>query len=635
MKAIHVALLFVGITLFTGVANAVSVDSYVNARALRRQYSYLYQMDVQTQSDGSLKFDKARLFHKNGINVLSLKGDAFEMAFQDATLLKDQIVNGSALIQTSQIIPNAIQNNYGENPLIARVIKRYIDKHIGQEIVDAWYQNRPDQMIQFVGQAFAISEASGLSVDQIFDAFIAPDAYMVLAQMSSQGQLPGSYKNLAGNCSSFSAWGDYTPDKQLIMGRNLDFPITGAFDRYPTVIYFEPTPDLGQKIMSVTSSGAHLPSLTGLNESGIYLAAHTLPTTNVNVEGGLVFSTVMQVLLKAHTFDEAVAIFRANPLPVSGWIYDLISTKEIRVASVELNNSTIAIRESTGGFHIQTNHGFDPNIVKQTLFVNHNVDEDSHARYDRVAQLIEQNHGTIDKFTIAKILGDQFDPYLKAERGVGNTVAVHETVSSVITIPKDKQVYVAIGAAPVSRNSYQSFPFPETFDPNTFLSLPSAVIDVNTFATDYQGMAKAESIFIQAKEAFEYSNDSEKAFQLMQQVVSIDPTNPHYYFVLGILGLRTGYDDVAETALANVLTVPHSIHFEALAHFYLGKMAGSEGDSDTALKHFTQALALKPLDEKLAAAINQAKDDVSRSGYTKIVPKKLYIMFQQGDMENY
>ena len=58
---------------------------------------------------------------------------------------------------------------------------------------------------------------------------------------------------------------------RALVGRNLDYPLNGYFDRYPTVIYFQP-PAPALAYMSFVSAGIHNAGITAYNEAGIFLA---------------------------------------------------------------------------------------------------------------------------------------------------------------------------------------------------------------------------------------------------------------------------------------------------------------------------------------------------------------------------
>ena len=633
----------VSILVFTQLSSLAFAGSQLSPgeqRALREKYSYLYQEVPHRVVDGSVAFHQGRLFQKNSFNVLYLRGDSFEMAFQHAVLLKDQIAEG-ALMLTSNTIANTAANTLPTLPALARIATKLINKFITGGMFNYASKQLPTQMEAYKETAFAMSEGSGISTDVFIRAALSPETLMILSKLTiKNGVFPSTAGELSSACSAFAAWGPYTKDGGLVIGRNLDFPLNGYFEKHRTLIYFDPTPGNGQKVLAVTSAGLHNPAITGLNESGIYIALHTIPTTEASIRGVPVFVTGTQVLFKAKTFDEAVALFKQNP-PPTGWTYDLISTHEGRVGGVEMSNAGVTVRESFGGIHVQTNHYLTPEMKPQQLSVNYSVDEDSIARYSRVKQIVEALKGKMDAAAATTVLSDHVDGASGTLRGVGNTVSVHTTIASIVFVPGDKTMYVASGEAPVSENAYYGFPVPEMFDVNTFGTESSArasealVLAGSTFRQDHPDMAQAEQSFILAKEAYEFNNDSKGAFALMQQAVRKDPSNPHYYFVLAILGLRAGQPDAARQGFESILKVNPSDHQKNLALYYLGRMDAAEGNGASAIEGFQAILDDSAAYGKLQAAAETALEKVTRFGSYSFEIQNLSLMIQQGDMEHY
>lgn len=629
----------IGLFAFTGVSAQGLAGSELSPRqqdALRQKYSSLYQEAVQPLPDGSTAFDQARLFQKNGFNVLYLRGDSFEMAFQHAALLKDRIPQG-ALTLTADTIKNTVANVLPNTPVLASAVTKLIDKLITGRVFSYAMRQLPEEMESYKETGFAMSEGSGIPSDIYVRAALSPETLMILGKLTIQnGVFPSTSGEYSSACSAFAAWGPYTKDGGLVIGRNLDFPLNGPFEKERTLIYFDPTPGNGQKVLGITSAGLHNPAITGLNESGIYLALHTIPTTEASTRGVPIFVTGTQVLLQAKTFDEAVAMFKQHP-PPTGWTYDLISTHEGRVGGVEMSNADVTVRESVGGIHVQTNHYLTPEMVPQQLSVNYSVDMDSIARYNRVKQMVEALKGKIDATAATTVLSDHTDWASGLVRGVGNTVAVETTVASIVFVPGDKTIYVASGDAPVSENPYYAFPLPENFDVNTFGAGSSPTIFGSTFRQSLPAMAQAEQSFILAKEAYENRNDAAGAFAIMQKVVQINPSNPQYYFVLAILGLRAGQTDGARQGLESMLSPSShpSDHQKNLALYYLGRMDAAGGYSASAIEEFQSILADTAADAKLSAAAEKALESVQRSGSYSFDTKNLPLMIQQGDMEKY
>src|SRR5258708_3896001 len=64
------------------------------AEVVRTKYRHLYELPVEEHEDGSRSFHEGQLYRHHGLNVLRLRGDYVEMAFQHGRLLADQIPQG-------------------------------------------------------------------------------------------------------------------------------------------------------------------------------------------------------------------------------------------------------------------------------------------------------------------------------------------------------------------------------------------------------------------------------------------------------------------------------------------------------------------------------------------------------------
>ncbi len=578
-------------------------------------------------SDG-VKFDR------HGIHALFVQGSSYDMAFQHGTLLHDEIPNGAISI-SSKLISNEAHNELPDNPILANLLTKSIRLFISDRIAKYVETNYPDLSELYSDSMRGMSESSGVSEEELRDAAVAPDVLMVVAKVAMKlGSFQAAASSLGSNCSSFAAWGDYTSDGRLLIGRNLDFPVTGGFDKYPTLIYA--TPNDGQKYLVISSAGLHIAGLTSINESGIYIACHTVPTTEASANGIPPFMTAVNVMKNARTFDEAVAIFKGS-LPPSGWAYDLASFKEGRVATLELSNQHMAVRESglAVGKHIQTNDYLMPEMAGLELYINRSVVDDAAGRYQRLDQLIEQNKGKITPNVAATFLGDQVDVFSNQVHGLGNTVSVHTTVGSVVVDPKAGLVYVASGEAPAPYHHYFSFPLPGNVDATTFESSPDLELSGAEFSKNYPALAQAELKFLEAKEDYEYQNDSDSAFQAMKEAVALDTTSPHYFFVEAIYALRSGHSDDAQIALRKVLEVASQTHQTDLAHYYLGRLAADQGNEAVALAELSQVGSWVGSDAKLKAAATKAITDFEQKGTLPLKTSNLPLMVQQADLQAY
>lgn len=233
---------------------------------IRETYKHLYEQDVEQLPDGSYKFDKARLFKREGINVVYMEGDQFEMAFQHGALLKDEIINGGSLERASLLVRDILRQNLGTG-FVAKLVTNYAYENILMKIL-RWSLNNPDTpSTSNLHQAWGISEATGVPVQTLIRAALGPETLQVLlAESKNNPWLDGIAGGNTPHCSSFIAHSGATADGDFIIGRNTDYQLNGFYDAHPTVLYFNPTEKDAQKYMGVTSAGLHNAGVQGMNE---------------------------------------------------------------------------------------------------------------------------------------------------------------------------------------------------------------------------------------------------------------------------------------------------------------------------------------------------------------------------------
>ncbi len=627
-------------TLFTIIIICLCiVPRSVNARKnaiilpakIKQKYDYLYKLKVTKLSDGSYSFHKGRLFLRDRIRVLYLSGDPFEMAFQHGKLLKNEILNG-ALLKASEMIPNMIANALGERPVIVNAADLIIRLLFNVPLYFNSFKNSNSDSRKLFLAGFGLSESTGIPILKLLRAQYAPDVLMLLsAKMENNTILANP---MLSNCSDFAAWDSYSKSGELIIGRNMDYPFNGYFDEYPTIIYFSPDEPGAHKYLAVTSAGVHNSGFTAINDAGIFIGAHTIPSNDVSVKGKPGIVVAGEVVKKASTFEEALSMFSSN-LPATSYTYTLISTKEKRIAGIELSSSAFSVRESKFGYHAQSNHFLTPSMVAKNLSINHSVDEDSLARLKRMEELLNENKGKIDERTAMAILADKWDPFAKKISGHMNTIAVHTTMSSVVILPERGIIYVSNGKGPVSHGKFISFPLPEFFDPEKYSTSNYTIIDNTSFKDEYPEVAKAEQYFIEAKKTYEYDNDTLKAYNFMKQAATIDNKEANYQFMLAILAIKEGFFSEAMNALNNTINLNRSKHLTLLAKYYRGRINAHFKNEKLARNDFNAIIDEDAVDQKLKNATLIALEKLDSYKRYSIEPNKLHLLMQWSDLENY
>jgi predicted choloylglycine hydrolase len=615
-----------GLTCFSGTATAFGDDDYQVPDEVRAKYQYLYNESVR-DIEGGKAFHKGRLYHRGGLNILSLAGDRFEMAFQHGRLLKDQILAG-VVPAASEMLHHTIRNAYG-NTLRARAAEIYLRLTVLKPTIRHSLEEAPLPQDVLLQTVWGLSESTGMSTEMILEAAFNPEVLQILL-----GTHTDTFPGGEGHCSAFAAWGDATVDGRMLVGRNTDYGLNGFYDSHPTVIYYKP--DEGQRYMSITSAGVHNAGVFGVNESGLYLASHTIPTATVSTDGYPIFMVAESVLRRAHTFDEAVALFREFT-PASGWSYMLVSTREGKVGTIELANGLMGVRMATGDTHVQTNHYLTPELKPYYLNVNQSIDDDTLGRFQRITDVLAARHGSLDVRAFTRLLGDKTNVGTGVEQTMPNTVAVHTTMSSAVLDAANDKIYVANGQAPVSQNTYVELPAVWAFDADRFAAGTYATIVNDDFPTRHPGLAAGEKHYVEAKKAFEYANDYPLAMAELDRALALDPANKMYAFNLGIIALKDADRARARQAFERITAgdATKDSHWTHLAHYYLGMIAAHEERWPAALAELTAVRQATGVNAKLKAAVDKLFGQVEAEDNYKIDRFRLGLLFQQADLVNY
>ncbi len=599
--------------------------------SVRRKYQDLYAQRVEVLQDGSRRFGDARLFNRGGIRVLYVKGDRFEMAFQHGRLLHDEVHQG-ALSQVASIVANSARNSFPKIPSVVEPAIKAIYKLYGGSLLKHGAETFGVSMDDYLLESYGLSEGADFKLDEVVHAMVGPEILQViLGEMSAKNAPKPTGVN---ECTDFAIGPSGTQSGGYVIGRNTDYPLNGSFDRFPTVIYYHPT-DGTQRSMAVTSAGLHMAGVVGFNESGIFIGVHTIPTTQVSKKGNPIFGVGQYVLRNARSFDEAVALFRKMK-PAAGWTYTLVSTREGRSGSVELTNQNVAVRETSGGVHIQTNHFKSAEMVSANLDVNASINEDTRARYMRAEQLIAEMPDKMDPDYAVKILSDKFDPINHETRGLANVIAAHTTLTSVVLDTGAGHIFVASGVAPVSTTPYVELPLINGFDPGKFGEENFGVIENSSYHRDYPRESQAEQLYIKAKTAFETDVDAKKSSEILADVIAMDPKNAAYHFVRGIITLKAHNFTDAEKTFTSCTKLPYE-HYRLACHYYLGRIAAQRGDRAVAVTAFKLVLdeAVPEVEAPLIRSARKSLDAVRKRGRLKFNPDTIAIFMPEADVVEY
>lgn len=610
-----------------------SATAYGLPKNLREKYEILLKQNIVDGANGSRQLGPARLFLRDGVRVLYLHGDRFEMAYQHGRLLRD-IISLGAMPKIANMLESAAINSFPKNPAIINPLIKGIYKSYTNSLLSHAAKNTGSTIDEYIIEAHGLAAGSGLPLEQILYAFLNPEMLQVILgqQMKGQKNLPAP--RAVNECTDFAVDPKYTQNNGYIIGRNTDYSLNGYFDKYPTVLYYDPT-DGSQPYMAITSAGVHTAGVVGYNASGLFLGVHTIPTWDTSKKGHPIFDVAQLVLRKAATFNEAITYFQAH-LPAAGWTYTLVSTKEKRSASIEVTNSKLSVRETTGDIHVQTNHFMTESMTSRNLNINASINEDTRARYKRTMDLIASTPEPFTARRAVQILADKTDGFSGEIRSLGNVVATHFTVTSAVIDSGLGSLFIAKGLAPTSLSKFIELPLIDKFNPDTFDQEDYQTIIEDQYHRDYPKMSFAEQLYISAKTAFEIENDPVKSRNIIKQAAFIDSKNSAYHYMLGLMSIKSGMINEAQEAFQTCSRFAVG-HYKLTCLYFSAKIYGASGHSAQAEKLLN--LVLNLADPHVETALIEAtKKNLNLIRLTKrlpLNPDTLAIFMPEADVLSY
>jgi tetratricopeptide (TPR) repeat protein len=320
----------------------------------------------------------------------------------------------------------------------------------------------------------------------------------------------------------------------------------------------------------------------------------------------------------------------------SGWAYSVISLQEKKALSIEISAKRVSGRVVEGDTYVHTNRYLHKDMLDAYAHINRAVDADAEARLARAGAMLESFRGAYVPAAAMAIVGDKYDLVNERLRAVGNTVAVHDTLTSVVVDGARGRVFMANGLAPVSLNTFVELPLPDRADPATFAASAYETVRNDSFKSQSPKLAASEQLFIHGKVAYEKRNDPHEARRLMDEAHAL-VADPHYRFVSGLLSLKLGDFDAARRAFVEVRG-SWDEHLRYLGFYYGARVLAHEGRKAEALVELKAlALALPAIETKLKDAVRKAVAKLERplGGSLKINSSRLVVLIHQGDTVSY
>src|SRR5215813_3959171 len=362
--------------------------------------------------DGKTWLGQSWVTQRQGLLVVRLKGSAFEMGFASGKLLEKQMhtLEDEFLAMIRGYVPQAWKLKALRSYIAFR--NRRLSEHVALE-----YRQ------QIYGTTFGCADIHpelGDYYDRLLNYHAAHDiSYMMI---------DNPLVSKAG-CTSFGAWGSATEMGHLITGRNFDWEAADVFSRDRVVMLCEP--DRGIPFVSL-AWGSMAGVVSGMNRAGVSITLNGAPSSLPADTATPAAMLARDVLQKAHNLAEALDIIRSNRVFVSTlWLIG--SKTDGKFIVVEKTPNTTNVREPEGDSIVSANHFQTDQLRDDRRNQRYLAEATSLLRYQRMCELIQSHHGSINSARAAEMLRDR---QLPGGKFVGNghrstinaLIATHGTI---------------------------------------------------------------------------------------------------------------------------------------------------------------------------------------------------------------
>jgi hypothetical protein len=504
----------------------------------------------------------------NGVQVIKVGGTPYEMGLQHGTFLRRLIPDGPLPYFRTYLEKMLAQSSLGPAGKLAYPV---LQKALGKRVA----KTMPDFALETIR---GLADGSGLDYQDVLDGCTMPDALLVVVgnyiKWTRAQRAVDHRTNLGIGCTSAIAWGDATTDGKLLHARNFDYYGVGCWPRTAAVAFHDP--EGGQRFVSACAAGIPMGGATAMNEAGLTLTVHQHMFTDAARLGGTPIGLVGDIVMREATnLDEAEAILREHK-PIGCWTYLIADGKRRELLCWEEDPRRQAARRVTdeSATFAYANIYLDEELARTERNIYGSYWRHNEGRFRRARTLLEDGYGDLDPQRLAEILGDEGEGHCRLSRAIGMLM----TTASVVFSPEDGLVWVGTGQTPTSHGTY------ECFDLNAERHAPErGTLQVGDPETE---ASRAFEVYRQAYIADVDDEDHARSRVLVDEAVALQPDQPLYRHVAGLLALRARDTSSARAAFTSAIDLGHedpervaSFHlWRARAHDVAGDRAHAQAD---------------------------------------------------------
>jgi len=351
-------------------------------------------------------FEGGTVYKVGTLKVLKLSGTWKEMGRQYGRLFSDDL---KAMYDT--------------------VVKQYIEN----SLIDS-----ESQLTEFSKKQFSLYPVRfHLMADGMVEtSTITRDQLACLNSFFEQlTQAVSPHKYPATHCSCISAWGEYTGNGPLVMGRDFDFPpFYRNMSKYVSLVVYNPSD--GACSAAVITYPGQIGSIQVFNDQGLVLESNdgsSCGDTNRYYGERIPFPVkdlgALMDCSSLESLDTALKTYRMEyPL-----IYNVASAE--KAFCYEMTTSEVKRREGENGLLIGVNHFMasgwpDPPSSSQTVISN------SKTRYNNMKSLADARKGSIDAQALMGILDVTVDN--------GGPTPASLNIYQYVAVPQQLKIWIKI-----------------------------------------------------------------------------------------------------------------------------------------------------------------------------------------------
>ncbi|MDD5570442.1 MAG: C45 family autoproteolytic acyltransferase/hydrolase [Bacteroidales bacterium] len=421
--------------------------------------------------------------NKSELWEMYVEGKPFEIGVINGLLAKDLIYEQEKAFtnEIKKIIPSGFYR--GLLKYFVAWFNRDIDKYIAKE---------------YKLEIFGVSKSASAKFSNV------GPAYQRILNYHAAHDIGHAMQNMhMVGCTSFAAWGSYTDDSSMIVGRNFDFYAGDDFAKNKIVCFYNP--DKGYKFMFV-SWGGMIGVVSGMNEKGLTVTLNSANSEIPYTAATPISIVAREILQYAKNIKEAYLIAKKHKTFVSESIL-IGSAEDKKTAVIEKSTNKIDLFYSKKEYLICTNH-FQGDAFKTDKLNTENIKySSSEYRYKRVDELINK-YKKINYETAAEILRNQ-NGINNKNIGLGNEKAINQLIAHHSIIFDPMKLIVWVSSNPYQLGEYVAYDFKKVFN-------------------EFHGMKKNTEICEQElsipADTFLFSNDY-KNFLVYKQLLNEIKTN--------------------------------------------------------------------------------------------------------------